>query len=60
MGQMVIRLANIRRIDRRGKNSTGLYLKVADSQGCGPGTGELTPVEADAIEAYVKRRIADR
>jgi len=58
-GQLVIRLENIRRIDRRGKDSTGLYLKFADGQGRGPCTRELTQVEADAIEFDVKSRMAD-
>lgn len=59
MGQFMIRLENIRHIERRGKDSTGLYLKFNDQSGRGPVTGELTPVEGNLIESYVQGYIAD-
>lgn len=59
MGQLVVRLENIKQIERRGKDSTGLYLKFNYQHGRGPVTGELTPVEANSIESYVQGRIAD-
>lgn len=59
MGQFMIRLENIRHIQRRGKDSTGLYLKFNDQSGRGPITGELTPAEANLIEMYVQSCIAD-
>lgn len=59
MGQFMIRLENIRHIERRGKDSAGLYLKFNDQSGRGPVTGELTPVEANLIESYVQGYIAD-
>lgn len=58
-GQFVVRLENIRRIDRRGKDSTGLYLEFNDQRNRGPVSGELTPVEASTIEFCLKNRIPD-
>lgn len=58
-GQFLVRLENIRGIDRQGKDSTGLYLKFNDHRNRGPVSGELTPVEASTIEFCLKNRIPD-
>lgn len=50
MGQPVVRLENLHRIDRQGTDSTGLHLRFVDHHGCGPVTGELTAAEAAAIQ----------